>query len=134
MSAELLTQNHHRRLMMDKIELYRDGSGGHCLLEVVSAPFSASFSFYFDNPPFTEFVRCLETIHRTLAGEARLGNNHEDPYISFRGDGRGHITVSGLLVVYDEHSQKLAFSFESDQTSLPSFISDLRKVFESPAA
>ena len=47
--------------------------------------------------------------------------------IHFKGDGLGHITVSGILYGYLGH-QFLNFSFETDQTVFPAFISDLEKL------
>jgi len=113
---------------MRNVELFADDSGGVCNLEVVSTPFSASTRFFFDVPSLGVFIENIAVIERTLSGEAKLGQEFEEPYVLFRGNGRGHITVSGLLIDSTEHMQKLQFSFKTDQTSLGPFIASLRKV------
>jgi hypothetical protein len=90
-------------------------------------PFTAtSFRFYFDSPPLAEFVERLAHVERTLVGEAKLGQLYEDSYVSFTGDGLGHVTVSGLLVE-GVPTQRLQFSFTTDQTALGPFIADLQR-------
>ena len=128
MDASIATYSEQHQLAMKSIELFGDGSGGSCLLEVVSSPFSASVSFFFDFPSIGEFVSALEGLSAKLIGEAKLGQQFEDPYFSLRGNGRGQIIVSGVLTVAAEHSQRLEFEFVTDQTSLPPFIADLKAV------
>ncbi len=128
MDASLTTHSDQHQLAMKNIELFGDGSGGSCVLGVVSFPFSASASFFFDYPLIGEFVSALEELSAKLVGEAKLGQQFEEPYFSLRGNGRGQIVVSGVLTVAAEHSQRLEFEFVTDQTSLPPFISDLKAV------
>jgi len=127
MDAILNTQSAECALSMREIKIFSDGSGGFCQLEVLSAPFSAEIKFFFDYPYLHEFIVALECIEATLVGEAKLGQQYEDPYIYFYGNGLGHIFVSGLLSVYGDHTQKLEFSFKTDQTALAQFISGLHK-------
>jgi len=97
MDAELCTNSETNALALREIALFEDRSGGTCELEVKSGPFSASLQFVFDFPPLGEFVTKLESLERTLQGEARLGQRFEDGHILFRGTGLGHVTVSGLV-------------------------------------
>ena len=127
MDAILNTQSENCALSMREIEIFSDGSGGVCELEVLSSPFSGAITFFFDHPYLNEFVNALESIQETLVGEAKLGQQYEDPYIYFHGNGLGHVLVSGLLCIYGEHSQKLEFSFKTDQTALKQFITGLHK-------
>jgi len=127
MDAILNTQSENCALSMKEIKIFADGSGGVCELEVLSSPFSAAITFFFDYPYLNEFVNALESIEETLLGEAKLGQKYEDPYIYFYGNGFGHVLVSGLLSICGEHTQKLEFSFKTDQTALKQFIIGLRK-------
>ena len=128
MDAALLTQSTSCGLSMRDIEIFEDGSGGACLLEIISAPFSASIRFFFDVRPWQQFTHNLSIIDRTLSGEAKLCQDYENQYVLLRGNGRGHINVSGLLSDSTEHMQRLEFSFVTDQTSLGPFITGLRAV------
>lgn len=119
---------------MRDLELFADGSGGVCTLEVVSLPFTAVQRFFFDSPPLYDFIESLEELQQSLVGEVTLGQQFEKPYVSFRGDGRGHIHVQGTLMDQTEHDQRLAFSFATDQTALGPFISGLRQVANVHAA
>ena len=134
MDASLFTQSESCSFIMRDVKVYADGSGGVCSLEVVSTPFSALTQFFFDTPSLGAFVENLATVERTLSGEAKLGLEHEEPYVLFLGNGRGKITVSGLLIDSREHMQKLQFSFATDQTSLGPFLAGLREVISAYAA
>ncbi|RYX80048.1 hypothetical protein EON83_30285 [bacterium] len=128
MDARLSTFDQSNALAMRNIELFSDGSGGQCLLDVASHPFSAQFSFIFDTPTLAEFIQQLNAIYASLCGQAKLGQQHEDSYLLFQVNRQGHLTVSGQLNVSAEHWQNLKFSFSTDQSVLPSFISELEAV------
>lgn len=51
----------------------------------------------------------------------------------FRGNGRGQVTVSGMLIDSTERWQKLEFSFATDQTALGHFLAELRRVTDAAA-
>lgn len=128
MDAVLHTQSKSCGFNMRDIEIFPDGSGGVCNLEVISTPFFGEIRFFFDYPSLPEFIENLNVIEHTLSGEAKLGQLYEEPYVMFRGVGLGHITVSGFLAEHTEHTQKLHFSFTTDQTALGPFINSLREI------
>lgn len=91
---------------------------------VCSNGFSAQTSMDIDVKDLAVFSCDVKKIYDTLSGEARL----EEPYgmhmyLSFIGDGRGHMTVKGFL--HKETSagneQNLTFENEIDQTGLQDF-------------
>jgi hypothetical protein len=133
MNAALNTHSEQHCLFMKNIELFDDGSGGACFLEVMSFPFSAATQFFFDQPSLDEFVAALESLDAKLVGEAKLGQQFEEPFFSLRRNGRGQIIVSGVLAIFAEHSQRLEFEFVTDQTVLSSFISDLKAICDADA-
>jgi hypothetical protein len=133
MDVRLRTNAESTGLNLRGLELYREG-GGTCLLEVQAGPFAAQIQFFFDSEPWRAFLRDLEALNVSLVGEAKLGLDFEDPYIALRGDGKGHIEVYGLLLDQRAHSQRLEFSFTTDQTTLGPFLADLREVAGAPAA
>lgn len=95
-------------------------------LEVIvqSNGFSAHTAMDIDIKEFAKFALDLNHIYETLSGEARI----EEPYgvrmyISFIGNGRGHIAVKGFLHREDGagNEQRLEFENEVDQTCLKNF-------------
>ena len=48
--------------------------------------------------------------------------------IFFKGDGQGHISVSGTIHSDNVISQSLTFEFVTDQTVFPSFIAQLKEL------
>lgn len=130
MNATLLTNSEQNFLEMRDIRVYGDNSGGACVLNLKSSPFQAEIDFFFDYPSLSTFSDQLEFLQKSLVGTAKLGNLHENPYIQFDGDGRGHISVSGKLCSTASRMQHLTFEFETDQTALTPFIDELRAVVE----
>ena len=128
MDAVLATHSKTHALAMRDIKLFADGSGGMCSLDLISTPFTAATGFTFDYPPMTDFIERLAALQESLVGEARLGQQYEEPFVLFSGDGRGHITVSGVLGDYGDHIQRLEFEFTTDQTALGPFVQDLRNL------
>ena len=97
-----------------------------CFLSVRSGAFSAGIVFYFEHHGLMSFVSALESVYQALVGEAQLKAEFEEPYISFEGDGRGHVWVRGRLLTTGPNFQTFQFEFDTDQTCLPPFISALR--------
>lgn len=126
LDATLKTQSDKNSLCMRDIEVFSDGSGGRCNLELKSFPFQAQVQFYFGVPSLSEFSDQLRALEVSLLGKARLGNLYEEPYLEFEGDGHGHITVSGTLQVSGNHTQQLDFEFGTDQTALGTFAHELK--------
>jgi len=83
-------------------------------VEVVSDGFSGKASMDIDVKEFGEFATKLYDIYERLRGKARIAESYgEQSYVSFEGDGRGHINVKGVLC---NNGQSLKFENEFDQT------------------
>lgn len=96
-------------------------------VEVESDGFSGKASMDIDVKAFAVFATNLNEIYQRLDGEARLEEPYgEKMYISFHGDGRGHINVSGRLC---NMSQSLNFENEFDQTYLQVFACELKQAY-----
>ena len=96
------------------------------LLDVTvrSDGFSANTTMDIDINEFAKFAMDLTHIYETLSGEARI----EEPYgrhmyISFIGNGRGHIAIKGSLhrENCNGNEQSLRFENDIDQTYLKYF-------------
>ncbi len=95
---------------------------------VQSDGFCAGAAMDIDVKELAKFAAALTRIYETLSGEARI----EEPYgahmyLSFTGNGRGHMAVKGYLQKGDRvgNFQSLAFENDIDQTDLKSFSHDL---------
>lgn len=96
---------------------------------VESNGFSGCSTMDIDIKEFARFSTKLNGIYETLTGEARI----EEPYgmhmyISFSGDGRGHITARGYLHSVDRIGNEHSLEFENciDQTCIKDFCRDLQ--------
>ncbi|MBQ9966168.1 MAG: hypothetical protein IJO95_00855 [Clostridia bacterium] len=95
---------------------------------VKSNGFSGCSTMNINIKDFAKFSSNLNGIYETLTGEARI----EEPYgmhmyISFNGDGQGHITVKGYLHSGDRIGNEHSLEFENciDQTCLKDFCQSL---------
>ena len=96
-------------------------------VEVESDGFSGKASMDIDVKAFVIFASKLNEIYETLDGEARIEEPYgEKMYISFHGNGRGHINVSGRLC---NMRQSLNFENEFDQTYLQFFACELIQAY-----
>lgn len=101
---------------------------GDCDLEVRVRRFSVSNKFYFDLFYLKKFISQLIEMDKTLKGEAILREEYGDEYISLKCSKEGHLIVSGYMIERAQYPpQEFKFNFETDQTVLKPFISDLKK-------
>ncbi len=73
--------------------------------------------------------RGLETLYETLVGAASLDSMEHWLDLKFKGDGSGHIKVTGAA--YDHHgtgANALHFALEIDQTFLGPIIDSLKEI------
>ena len=95
---------------------------------VRSSGFSAAASMDVDAYDLSAFSRDLSRIYETLNGCARLEEPYgQHMYLSFDGDGRGHISVAGRLNGGGRigNFHELSFQNEIDQTCLRTFCASL---------
>ena len=93
-------------------------------VEVESHGFSGRASMDISVKELIKFADDLSGIYECLTGKARLRETFGNMYISFAGDGRGHIGVEGMLSM-DCHC--LEFENIVDQTDMKEFSDKLRK-------
>lgn len=79
---------------------------------------------------FKNFINDLSNIYDTLIGEATISEPYGNQmYLSFKGDGLGHIVIRGLLINEDMNGNFHRLEFENtvDQTVLRKFINDFKQ-------
>ncbi len=97
-------------------------------VSVTSSGFSASTTMDIDVKDMPGFCNELQKLYDSLKGEAKIqepfGNQQ---HITFSGDGKGHILISGELNSNgaNEFWQELKFENCIDQTCMPQFLKKL---------
>ena len=97
-------------------------------VSVTSAGFSASTTMDIDVKDMPAFCSKLQKLYDSLKGEAKIqepfGNQQ---HITFSGDGKGHILISGKLNSNGANGfwQELNFENCIDQTYMPQFLKNL---------
>ena len=118
----LATRDPEKELVLSEFEQYR------CLVNVVSGGFSYQGCMSFDN--LAEFVRQVSAAEQLLSGTAILREDFHDHYLKMEVTKLGHVVVSGAIIEYGEHIQRLEFEFVTDQTCLPQFAKQLGSLIE----
>ena len=96
-------------------------------IEVESCGFSGKASMDIDVKQFGEFAVKLHDIYERLIGETQITETYgEKMYISFAGDGNGHIHINGMLC---NMGQRLYFENEFDQTYMQDFSAELKEAY-----
>jgi hypothetical protein len=126
MDIALSTNSPTAALEFRQLQRFGDGSGFATLLVIRSGGFAAALPFHFQPGRLAEFISALESMDRTLKGNAILKPTWEPEFLSFELDGSGHVRVFGELVESSEHQQRLHFSFLTDQTCLRPLASRLK--------
>jgi len=115
-----------RKIKFSCFQKQLDGSGS-AYVEIKSGMFAClGVELYFDD--FKKFCSDLEIMYQTLDGTAELRFHYESDHISFKATSLGHIEVSGNFCEYGEYQQTLDFGFQMDQSYLPCFLDQLKRV------
>lgn len=92
----------------------------HANVSVQSAVWTGKLRAEFMAGELRRFGLEIETLYKELDGSAELRPIENFLEMSFEGDGRGHINVSGTACDRLGSGTRLEFEFELDQTQLPS--------------
>jgi hypothetical protein len=129
----LATNTADPHLEFRDLRRFSDGSGFTCQLLVRSHGFFAQRPFYFSDRSFRAALPALREMDLNLQGEARLEEDWEhDQFLLFEMHAQGHVFVSGQLVLLDGGSNRLSFSFQTDQTCLAPLIHSLELFSDAP--
>jgi hypothetical protein len=125
-----LPSGYEDKLTLSSLEKLDDESY-KCQLDLSSGSFTAKIEFWLDTVSARQVLDVLSHIIDQSRGTARLSFRYEEPFIEFKGDGLGHIAVSGLLTEGPPF-QRLEFVFQTDQTMVGSFIKNLENLLNEP--
>ncbi len=102
-------------------------------IEVKSDGFAANTTMDIDIKDLAKFSKDVCHIYETLKGEARLEEPYgQQMYLSFVGNGRGHIAIKGHLHKGNRNGSEQVLEFENDidQTCLKQFCYGLLSNYE----
>ncbi len=97
-------------------------------VSISAGAFSGSFPASFRSPDFPPFREQLETLFKTLEGIATFTTLEGQLELEFRGDGLGHIVVTGTARDNAGTGNLLNFETGFDQTYLPAIVAALKRV------
>ena len=76
------------------------------------------------------FLSQLELLNDSLKGRAVLSTIEHNVNLIFSTDGLGHISINGTLRHPNNYDLKMSFVIQTDQTLLPSLISECNQILE----
>jgi hypothetical protein len=127
-------QTHRESQVLSLSEFKADSYVYAFTLFVKSGAFSGMVAMsHYDTVWLDAFLEQLRLLERRDVTEAVL-EDEEGNTISFKLDRLGHVEVSGELREYTQRTQRLDFAFETDQTCLKPFITELAKVLNKTEA
>ncbi len=97
---------------------------------VESGGFKGNSEFDIDIKEMAIFCGSISEIYSSLRGTATVKEAFGDQYVDFKGDGKGHVSVRGLISSRDEFSQELKFENMIDQTVLKDFSKELSDAYK----
>ena len=109
------------------VERFADDSGFVGRISLRSGAFALhGHKFYFND--LGGFLAGVRRLYDTLSGRAELRAAWERDHLALAATSLGHVSVSGHFEFFDGGSQRLEFSFATDQTFLPPLIHSLESV------
>ena len=99
--------------------------GAYFQLAVSSRGFTGRSPYALEPSELRSFISSLRRMYDTLTGTAEIRLHMEQEHVAFRVTVTGAVTVTGVLIQYDDPAQRLEFAFHSDQSCLPAFLNAL---------
>jgi hypothetical protein len=110
------------------LQLYHfsgSNSGIAFRIKVNSRGFCADAPYNLESFELPTLIADLKSMHSTLKGAAELRIHSDPDGVRFEMDSLGRVKVSVTLMHWSEPFHQLQLGFYSDQSCLPSFISEL---------
>jgi hypothetical protein len=101
--------------------------------EIKAGKFSGRATLWLDLSDFARFITSAQSLYNTLEGEARFETIESQIGFLLKGDGKGHIALTGFLLDRCGDGNELRFTLDFDQTMLPKTISEIENLLNSAA-
>lgn len=96
-------------------------------LSVISKGFAGTSHFCIRIDQIEKLCNDLAKMHSTLSGNTNLDDNDSDAFVRFEIESTGKLYVIGQVGgTHEEHFVR--YKFQTDQSCIPYFISDLKKL------
>lgn len=96
-------------------------------LYVVSGSFCGTSSFCVRRDEIEFLCDELSKLHYSLNGSTSFNDNDSDGFVRFSMEQSGHVVVSGQVGgSHQDHSMR--FKFQTDQTCIPRFVQDFKRL------
>jgi hypothetical protein len=92
--------------------------------------FQAQVSLFLESSDFERFLPQARRLYETLEGEARFETIEGQIRLVLKGDGKGHINLSGKLLDSAGIGNELSFKLEFDQTLLKGSVSEVERFLQ----
>jgi hypothetical protein len=96
-------------------------------VDVQAGGFQGQASLFLEFSDFERFLPQARQLYETLEGEARFDTIEGQIQLVLKGDGKGHINLSGNLLDDCGIGNELSFKLEFDQTLLKRSISEIER-------
>ena len=100
----------------------------HVLIEFNSKGFVGKVAAHMQTFEFGEFYMQLKKLYESLQGQAKLETIEGQIGLTFVGNGRGGITLSGMIMDKPGIGNELIFNMNLDQSYIPSVLSQLQSL------
>ena len=88
--------------------------------------------FYFDDDSLVDALAKLREMDAGRPESTTIRCRWDEEFLQIGSNDMGHVFVSGEIIEYSEHPQRLKFAFQTDQTVLGPLIRDLQALKERP--
>jgi hypothetical protein len=96
-------------------------------VQIRAGGFTGYADLWLDVSDFARFAPEVQRLYETLKGEARFETIENQISLVLKGDGKGHINLSGRLLGRCGDGNELLFKLDLDQTQLKHPISELEQ-------
>ncbi len=107
---------------------YHDDNWLRARITVFAGAFSGSYDAALLTDELVAFRDQLETVHRSLQGEAKFSTLEDQLWLRLSANGRGGIVVRGTATDVAGTGNRLEFQLELDQTHVQHTLTDLSTV------
>ena len=102
-------------------------------VQIQAGSFTGHAEPWLDVSDFARFAPEAQKLYETLKGEARFVTVEDQISLILKGDGKGHINLSGRLLDRCGDGNELLFKLNLDQTQLKHSISELEQFLKQAA-
>lgn len=117
----------HIEITSDSWEQGADRKVIYATLHVESKPWTGEWTTEFADIELEALAKDIQNLYQKLDATIKYASWEGDLSIAFRGDGRGHIQISGTARNVSTYESVVQVEFRIDQTHLPPLVKSIRE-------